>query len=134
MIYLDSCALVKLVVDEAESMELDAHLTKHNMDGTVLIASKLAAVEIHRALFRLGTDQQTHSEADELLTGFAKLPVSPMLAAAAKFPDPHLRSLDALQLASACSLGGALTQFITYDRQLGKFATEIGLPVVAPGT
>jgi hypothetical protein len=32
------------------------------------------------------------------------------------------------------TLGKALTEFITYDQQLGKIAKEAGLPVLAPGT
>jgi predicted nucleic acid-binding protein len=59
--------------------------------------------------------------------------LSSVLHTAAGYPFQHLTTLDAVQLASAQSLGDALTQFITYDQRLAKSAGEIGLPVVTPG-
>jgi predicted nucleic acid-binding protein len=134
LIYLDSCALYKLVVSEAESEALDAHVTQENRRGQTVIASELAHVEVRRALIRTGADQPTHGEADALLDAYAKLPVGPVIKKASRLTYPHLRSLDALHLATAASLGKALTEFITYDRKLIKFAEEAGLPVIAPGT
>jgi predicted nucleic acid-binding protein len=134
LIYLDSCALYKLVVLEPESEALDAHVAHENKRGHTVIASELAYVEVRRALIRAGADQHTHGEADALLDAYAKLPVAPVIQKASRLTHPHLRSLDALHLATAASLGKALTEFITYDRKLGKFAKEAGLPVLAPGT
>lgn len=133
MIYLDSCALYKLVMLEAESEALDAHVMQENRRGQTVIASELAHVEVRRALIRAGADQQRHGEADALLDVYAKLPVAPIIQKASRLTHPYLRSLDALHLATAASLGKALTEFITYDRKLGKIAEEAGLPVLAPG-
>lgn len=133
MIYLDSCALYKLVVTEAESEALDAHLSHENNRGTTLIASELAHVEVRRALIRTGADQRTHGEADALLDAYATLPLGPVIQRASRLTHPHLRSLDALHLATAESLGKALTEFITYDQKLRKFAEGAGLPVHSPG-
>ena len=63
-----------------------------------------------------------------------KLPIGPIVQKASRLTHPHLRSLDALHLATAASLGKALSEFITYDRTLAKIAEEAGLPVLAPGT
>ena len=52
---------------------------------------------------------------------------------AAVLPGKHLRSLDALHLATARMLGQTLTQFITYDKRLARAARDAGLPVVTPG-
>ncbi|HYS40142.1 MAG TPA: type II toxin-antitoxin system VapC family toxin [Pseudonocardiaceae bacterium] len=134
MIYLDSCALYKLVMSEAESEALDAHVMQENRRGQTVLASELAYVEVRRALIRAGADQRKHGEADALLDAYAKLPVGPTIQKASRLTHPHLRSLDALHLATAASLGKALTEFITYDRKLGKCAQEAGLPVLAPGT
>jgi predicted nucleic acid-binding protein len=133
LIYLDSCALYKLVVSEPESEALDAHVAHENRRGQTVIASELAHVEVRRALIRSGADQRKHGEADALLGVYAKLPVSPIIQKASRLTHPHLRSLDALHIATAASLGKALTEFITYDRKLGKIAKEAGLPVLAPG-
>jgi uncharacterized protein len=134
LIYLDSCALVKLVVNEVESDALDTHLAQENLRGTPLISSEIIHAEVRRALIRIRVDQHTQTEADAMLDAYAKLPVpSALLVAAGRLPYQHLGTLDAIHLASAVSLGKALTQFITYDKQLGKVAAQAGLPVHAPG-
>ncbi len=133
MIYLDACALVKLVVTEQESAALRAHLAKRSQVGIVGFSSELTQVEVRRTLIRRNEDAARHEHADAVLRTYAKLPIAPVLVAAGRLPQQHLRSLDALHLATAASLGKALTEFITYDRKLGKFAEDAGLPVVAPG-
>jgi hypothetical protein len=55
-----------------------------------------------------------------------------LLETAADLGPPSLRSLDALHLATALSLGSALDAFVVYDERLARAATEAGLPVVAP--
>lgn len=57
----------------------------------------------------------------------------PVLRAADMFPARHLRSLDAIHLASAEYLEHALTAFVTYDKRLAAAALDRGLPVEAPG-
>lgn len=133
MIYLDSCAVIKLVLPEDESAVLRNHLAAEARLGTIGFTSELAKVEVHRALFRRSVEKQRHTRADLVLAEYAMLPLSPMVDSASTIPCQHLKTLDALQLASAQSLGAALTQFITYDRQLANRANEIGLPVVTPG-
>jgi predicted nucleic acid-binding protein len=133
LIYLDACALVKLVVTERESAALRAHLAKHSEVGVISFSSELTHVEVRRTLIRRSEGAARHKHADAVLKTYARLPIAPVLFAAARLPYQHLGSLDALHLATAASLGKALTQFITYDRQLGKFAEDAGLPVLAPG-
>jgi uncharacterized protein len=133
LIYLDSCALAKLVITEPESAALRAHLADQTRGGVISFASELAKLEVRRMLIRRDEAQDRHMYADKVLEDYAKLPIAPVIPAAARLPYKHLKSLDALHLATATSLGKALTQFITYDRQLGKFAEEAGLPVFAPG-
>ena len=55
-----------------------------------------------------------------------------VLARAATLDPPDLRSLDAIHLATALLVRADLT-FITYDRQLGRVAADLGLPVASPG-
>ena len=55
-----------------------------------------------------------------------------LLETAADLGPPSLRSLDALHLATALSLGSALDAFVVYDERLAQAAADAGLPVVAP--
>ncbi|MDT5037418.1 MAG: uncharacterized protein QOE03_2603, partial [Micromonosporaceae bacterium] len=57
-------------------------------------------------------------------------------AAAGAYPDPLLRSSDAIHLATAELLiasGKTLTAFVTYDKRLAEAAGVVGLTAVAPG-
>ena len=130
MIYLDSCAIVKLVVVAPESDALADHLAG---DDAPLVASELAYVEVHRALLRVGAGRAERDLAEELLDDLELLPLSPAVGDAARLPEPLLRSLDALHLATALQLGPALTEFVTYDKRLARAAVGAGLHVTAPG-
>ncbi|HEX4722362.1 MAG TPA: VapC toxin family PIN domain ribonuclease [Pseudonocardiaceae bacterium] len=96
-------------------------------------SSELSQVQVHRALIRREEGPNRHAHAATVLKTYARLPLAPALPAASQFPHQHLKSQDALHLATATSMGKALTHFITYDQQLAKFAAEVGLPVAAPG-
>ncbi len=57
-------------------------------------------------------------------------------AIAGAYPDPMLRSLDAINLATADLLaasGKTIAAFVTYDKRLAETARQAGLPVVMPG-
>jgi predicted nucleic acid-binding protein len=51
---------------------------------------------------------------------------------AATMPDPHLRSLDAIHLATALSLGDHCGTVFTYDDRLIAAAQAHGLPFTVP--
>ncbi|MEZ0065614.1 putative nucleic acid-binding protein [Streptacidiphilus sp. MAP12-20] len=132
MIYLDSCALLKLLVTEPETDALRAFLTARATEGHA--SSALAQTEVGRALVRVDADQELLEGADELLHRILRIRVTdPILRAAARLPMTHLRSLDAIHLASAEFLEQALTAFVSYDKRLLTAAEERGLPVESPG-
>ncbi|MEU4583828.1 type II toxin-antitoxin system VapC family toxin [Kitasatospora aureofaciens] len=132
MIYLDSCALLKLLVTETESAALRTFLSSHGSEGHA--TSALAQVEVPRALIRVGAPQQVLDAAADLLDHVLRVRLSdPVLRAASRFPTRHPRTLDAIHLASAEHLEHALTAFVTYDKRLAKAADERDLPVTAPG-
>jgi predicted nucleic acid-binding protein len=55
-------------------------------------------------------------------------------AAAAAYPDPGLRSLDAIHLATGQAVfGRQLTAFVSYDERLLTAAAAVGLQTAAPG-
>lgn len=56
-----------------------------------------------------------------------------ILSWAAELQPMSVRSLDAIHLAAALSLGHTLTALVTYDRRMIEAASALGLPVIAPG-
>jgi predicted nucleic acid-binding protein len=132
VIYLDSAAIIKLIRPELETAALIEWLAGHGSDS--FVTSTLAEIEVPRALRHADPGRLT-----AVPTVLARLNRIDMDAAvratAAEYPDPMLRSLDAIHLASAQSLvleGVHLTAFVTYDKRLLAAAEGIGLAVVAP--
>jgi predicted nucleic acid-binding protein len=135
VIYLDSAAVVKLVRAEAHTSELVAWLNAR--PDAPLVASALVEVEVPRALRRAAP--QALTGVPQVLTRLYRLEIDATIrATAATYPEPTLRSLDAIHLATAQLLAaqsaGAFEAFVTYDQRLLEAASNIGLPVQAPGT
>lgn len=127
--YLDSSAIVKLVLPEAESPALLALLRE--FDG--LVSSALAAVEVSRAILRATPEAAILQRARQVLAGFHLLRLDQeVLNAAAELRPETLRTLDALHLASAMTLEGDLTAFVVYDDRLAEAARRTGLQVLSP--
>lgn len=125
--YLDSSALVKLVVVEAESAALRRFLRRHPLR----VSCALARVEVPRAVREHGT--QAISRARQLLARVHLLRLDdPLLDSAADLDTAVLRSLDAVHLAAAQALGPRLGALVTYDGRMAEVAQALGLPLVAP--
>jgi predicted nucleic acid-binding protein len=129
VIAFDSSALTKLVVREPETAPLRAWLAAR--EEAAWSASSLTRVEVVRAVAR--SQATAVPTARRLLAGMDLVPITrDLLETAADLAPPSLRSLDALHLATALSLGSALDAFVVYDERLTQAATDAGLPVVAP--
>lgn len=131
-VYLDTCAAIKLFKDEVESDALEDWLVQHSPARQ--ITSHLTRTELRRGLHRVGAERATHERADHWLRRCAHLALAaPVLdRAGALAPFDRLRSLDAIHVAAALSLGAALEYFVSYDKRLIAAAEEHGLPVAMP--
>lgn len=129
MIYLDSSALVKLVLSEDESPALSRWLDDHGDAPNV--TSDLALVEVPRAVMRFAPTALLHVR--DVLDAVNMIQLKPeLLNTAATLQPPALRSLDAVHLASALRLRHDLTGFVAYDERLYDAALDVGLPAVRP--
>ena len=126
--YLDTSALVKLVVAERETAALKAWITGN--DGEY-VACDLARTELLRVIRRVVPDRLV--DARTVLQGVTLLTVSTAIFEEAGRLDPaDLRSLDALHLAAALDLGDDLGGLVTYDQRLASAATANGIQVISP--
>ena len=127
-VYLDSSALVKLVVPEAETGALLTFLADHPRQVT----SRLAHVEVARASARVGLSDVGRVEA--VLAQVSVSEVDAEIASlAARVRPITLRTLDAIHLATALRLGGILAALVTYDARQAQAGEALGLQVIAPG-
>ena len=129
MIYLDTSAFVKLIRGERETPALQAFLRER--PEAPLVSSALLVLETRRAVLRQAPDQL--ARADLLLTRIDQVDITrAVLEAASHLPDPALRSLDSLHLATALQLDRDLEALVTYDSRLAAAAGRQRLPVVTP--
>jgi predicted nucleic acid-binding protein len=128
LIYLDSSAVVKLARREAKTNALRAWIAANPQP---LTASALTRTEAARALLR--TDPTALSVLRSVLPVLHQVPVSDaILDRDAQLPEPTLRTLDAIRLATAEEFDKALTWFVAYDNRLAAAARSRTLPVIAP--
>ena len=131
MLYLDTSALVKLIRRETESDALadwlDARFSQPRVSSTLI------EVELPRAL--RPTEPGLLPDVPGLIARIARYEIDDVVrAAAAAYPDPTLRSLDAIHLATARAVFGTqLRTFVTYDELQRAAAHDLGLPVENPG-
>ena len=129
MIYLDTSAFVKLIRGERETSALQAFLRER--PEAPLVSSALLVVETRRAVLR--EDPGQLPRADLLLTRIDQVDITrAVLEAASRLPDPALRSLDAIHLATALQLHRDLEAVVTYDSRLAAAASRQQLPVATP--
>ena len=126
MVYLDSSAIVKLVVHEAESAALRRFLRGHPARASC----GLVRVEVPRAVAAAGT--AAIRRARQIVATLDLVGLDDALLDAAGDLDAELRSLDAIHVAAARTLGEDLDCVVTYDRHMSIAAAAIGLTVAAP--
>jgi predicted nucleic acid-binding protein len=125
--YLDSSAIVKLVMVEPESAALRRYVSRRRP----MVSSALARAEVARALLPLGG--QAVRRGAEVLRRLELIRVSDrVLAAAGQLQPSELGTLDAIHLATALELGRDLARVVTYDERLRVAAVSVGCAVAAP--
>jgi predicted nucleic acid-binding protein len=126
--YVDTSAVVKLVVAEPESAALRAWLLE---PGRELVACDLVRTELFRVVRRVAPEVMV--QARRVLETITLVQVSTSMFEVAGRVDPvDLRSLDAVHLAAALELGDDLEGVLTYDERLAAAANLHGIRTVAP--
>ena len=125
--YLDSSAVVKLVVAESESAALRRYLRRRRP----LVSSALARTEVLRALLPAGIIALSRGR--DVLRRLDLVRISDRVLDAAGVLEPaQVRSLDAIHLATAQLLADDLRHVVTYDDRMTEAAQQLGLTTVAP--
>jgi uncharacterized protein len=119
---------VKLIIVEPESKALQTYLAGNRN----LATSRLAVVEVSRAITLSEPGAHAHAEVDRLLSSCMLLTVSAdLLRSARRLVSASLRTLDAIHLASALRIEA--DELLAYDARLLAAAAEHGVPTCSPG-
>lgn len=128
MVYVETSAVAKLVVEETESATLAAHLDDLAAQDVSLRSCLLLETELRRLATRVGVPQDVVSD---VLDRFDLVePDRGVYRDAGLLPGPALRSLDALHVATA--LRSECRTMVTYDAHQADAARAAGLRVLAP--
>ena len=126
--YVDTSAVVKLVIEEPESEQLATYLDKLITDDVSLVSSILLETELRRLAVRHNLSQAL---VWEVLQRFDLTePDRAMFVEAGLLPGPHLRTLDALHIATAVRAGA--DTIVGYDARLTEAAHSLGISVTTP--
>jgi len=126
-VYLDTSAFVKLITPEAETGALQRYLVSRSLR----VSSALLRAEALRAAMRVS--MQHVAKVRGQLPKVALVDISrELLDLAGSLPPTGLRSLDAIHIASALSLGDDLGDVVTYDGRMISAALAHGLNIASP--
>jgi uncharacterized protein len=128
ILYIETSAAARLLVDEPASGRLAARLDSAVDQGDALLSSRLVETELRRLATRVNL---TQSAVTHLLARLDLVEADRSLyREAGLLPGRHLRSLDALHLAVALRVTADV--MVTYERRQADAAEAVGLPVLAP--
>ena len=126
--YIDTSSFLKLVLAERESSATAEFLRP----WPHWASSLLLRVEAMRAA--AAADGAARAAVAKRLRAVHLISLSEdVVELAILIGAPGLRTLDALHLASAMTLGDELGALVTHDRRLLAAAAALGLPAVSPG-
>ena len=124
--YVDASALTKLVLDEPES----APMRRWYVESERVLCNRIGIVETRRAA---GRSRHDPAHLDLVLRSVEVIEIDAAIARdAASIGLAALRTLDAIHLATALSLGTEVDAIVTYDDRLADAARAAGLSVVRP--
>ena len=127
--YVDTSAALKLLALESHSKPFAQFYDDHT-DAT-WVSSALLRVEVMRAVTR--ALPVAIPDARELLLAFDFVSIDDgIIDSATNEPDPMLRSLDAIHVATARAFGADLDGLATYDDRLAGAARTAGMTIISP--
>ena len=130
ILYVDTSAAMKLLVEEKESAVLADDLQRRTEDGDTLVASLLLHTELHCAANQR-PDHIEHEAVSEVLSAIALIDIENGDLITAPLLPGRLRSADAIHLATALRLNARA--MVVYDAELRAASRTAGIDAFGPG-
>ena len=130
IVYVDTSAAMKLLVEEKESATLADHLQRRAEGGDTLVASLLLHTELHCAANRR-PEHIEHESVSDVLSAIALVDIESGDLTTAPLLPGRLRSADAIHLATALRLNARA--MVVYDSELRAASRAAGIEALSPG-
>lgn len=124
LVYLDSSVALRTILDVPERERVQVWM----QDAGTIVSSRLLRTEVIRVLRR---DRRPPSDAAPLLDRIGMLEISRETHTVAESIERHVRTLDALHLATALLIGDPVT-VATHDATMRSVAGHLGLRAIDP--
>lgn len=125
LVYLDASVGLRTILDVPERERLQSWM---QTPATRFLSSRLLRTEVVRVLRR---DDRPLSDAAPLLDRVGMLDITRETHTVAESIERHIRTLDALHLATALLIGEVVT-VATHDTAMKEVAEQLGLRVTDP--
>jgi predicted nucleic acid-binding protein len=125
--YVDTSAVVKLLVSEPES----SALTEWWRSNSALVSSELLTTELLRTIARAAPNIISHAQVLIKTISLRRIDTH-VLQTAGQLKPATLRTLDAIHLATALEFVPNLESLATYDDRMAEAARSLGIVVVTP--
>ena len=125
LIYLDSSVALRTILDVPERRRVQSWMQEA---GTTFVSSRLLRTEVIRVLRR---DGRPLGDGKPLLGRVGLIDITRRVHTIAESIERHVRTLDALHLATALLIDEAVT-VATHDHAMRAVAEHLGLLVVDP--
>lgn len=128
--YVDTNIVISRIAPDRNKYMVSQQLDIARAKEFTFLTSDLTRLELSRFLHRINDDQSSSTTFEnhirDALAGIELIRLNTKtLGSAARFPFPHLGSLDSIHLASAHMVRA--THFLTSDRQLINACAELGI-------
>ena len=130
IVYVDTSAAMKLLVEEKESAELAERLERYRARNDTLLASMLLHAELHCAANRR-PKYIAHDSVSAVLSAISLVDVESSDLIMAPLLPGRLRSADAIHFATALRLNARA--MVVYDNELIAAVAVAGIDAVSPG-
>lgn len=125
IVYLDSSVALRTILDVPDRERLQSWM---QVPGTTFVSSRLLRTEVIRVLRR---DGRPLLDGTPLLDRVGMLEISRETHTVAESIERHVKTLDALHLATALLIGEPVT-VATHDSKMKDVAEQLGLLVADP--
>lgn len=123
--YIDSSVALRAILEVPEKEAVQNWLSQPDV---LYVSSRLLKTEVLRTLRR---EKIPLFYAAPLLSRVGLIEITSEIHTIAESFETHIKTLDALHVATALTLGGEAT-VATHDRNMKHVASHLGLPVIDP--
>ncbi|MCL1800947.1 MAG: type II toxin-antitoxin system VapC family toxin [Promicromonosporaceae bacterium] len=127
-LYIDSSSLIRIDIGEHDGARMERLVQRYQADGAALVTSRLLHLECRRVAIRLNLEGHSNSAIERYARMFQPLPLDEDVWRAAMNIRQHVKTLDAIHLATCALVPNAV--LLSSDASMQEVAPKLGIKLV----